>query len=588
MASAVQPTAALPEDVPYKIEKVEVPQPDDNLVIREIKVDDVPEEDAHESLSDTIQQVQVDEIIQRSAARQQPGLVERPELPEDYVRNYLLRKGMTKTLHSFQTEWYEMEFKDLHTDPAPEAVPDCYLEVARLEGEIQKLTNDLGATQSKGFNTTAASAKLKKERDYHRLAHRQIKQEKRQLQNEISQLHAHYEGLEATVARLTKKYATVSVAKTNAVMDLEKSMKDVNDMMALSQKVLHLSQEASVASTPMAQDTGAMLPPPTAPNDDRPLASDSDMPSSPAFVEEDADDAPPLDSSHLQLASTFRAHESGVSSLATNRAGTMLGTTADDGSFKTWDIATGDLLLDGAGHEAWVAACKFHPTANVAATASGDTTVRVWNLDEAECTATFSDHAYAVWDVDFHCSGSFLASCSMDSTIKLWDLNSQRCRKTLRGHTDSVNSVQFQSNSNLCVSASVDRSCIVWDILSGLTVLTLNGHNNSCNQATFSPNNERIASVDADGAVKVWETRTATCLATAPGTKSANRVAYDSTGEFISVASDDCSVKVYNSSTLELVSELKAHSDAVQGVAYAGRAGPLISGGADGTVRLWK
>ena len=33
MASAVQPTAALPEDVPYKIEKVEVPQPDDNLVL---------------------------------------------------------------------------------------------------------------------------------------------------------------------------------------------------------------------------------------------------------------------------------------------------------------------------------------------------------------------------------------------------------------------------------------------------------------------------------------------------------------------------------------------------------------------------
>ena len=101
-------------------------------------------------------------------ARPQPGLVERPELPEDYVRNYLLRKGMTKTLHCFQTEWYEMEFKDLHTDPAPDAVPDCYLEVARLEGEIQKLTTDLNTTQSKGFNTTAASAKLKKERDYHR------------------------------------------------------------------------------------------------------------------------------------------------------------------------------------------------------------------------------------------------------------------------------------------------------------------------------------------------------------------------------------------------------------------------------------
>lgn len=591
-------TAEAPEDLTHTVELVTVPIVDD-IEIAPVDVLDVPDDDAAESFLDTLQRVQVDDVQASNVQRRPHGRIDHPELPEDFVRNFLFRKGMAKALAAFQSEWYEKEFEEEVGDPAAEVVPDCYLAMAKLEETVRQLQHDIAAIQAKGAGARKVAEKLKEERDYHRLCHRQVKQDKRQLQQEVTHLKSHYTGLEDKVADLEKKYRKASVAKNNAMHDLEKSMNDVNDMMTLSQKVLNLSQDAPSTSTDNTdrksqQNAAPQTPSSVGTRPRLPTRGNTALPQTPATIleqwDEDEDDAPALDHRRLELASTFRAHSVGVSAVTANRQGSVLGTAADDGSFKTWDTSTGELLLDCYGHDTWVSSCKFHPSVHVAATASGDTTVKLWSLEDGESLTTFSDHAFAVWDIDFHCTGSFLVSGSMDNTIKLWDLNQSLCRTTLRGHQDSVNSVNFQSNSNMLVSASADKTCSMWDLYTGLKVLTLTGHKNSCNHAVFSPQNDRIASVDADGVVNIWEIRTSSILASITASKgqSANKCAFDSTGDYLSVACDDNTVKVYDSNSLKLISELKAHSEPVQSVCYAGRRGPIVSGGTDGTVRLWK
>lgn len=49
------------------------------------------------------------------------------QLVDDFVRNFLLRQGMTRTLTCFQTEWYELVQKGQLQEDNAEAVPDIYI-----------------------------------------------------------------------------------------------------------------------------------------------------------------------------------------------------------------------------------------------------------------------------------------------------------------------------------------------------------------------------------------------------------------------------------------------------------------------------
>jgi WD40 repeat protein len=37
-------------------------------------------------------------------------------------------------------------------------------------------------------------------------------------------------------------------------------------------------------------------------------------------------------------------------------------TTSDDGTWKLWTMASGELVMTGAGHRDWVGSCDFHPS----------------------------------------------------------------------------------------------------------------------------------------------------------------------------------------------------------------------------------
>jgi WD40 repeat protein len=200
------------------------------------------------------------------------------------------------------------------------------------------------------------------------------------------------------------------------------------------------------------------------------------------------------------------------------------------------------------------------------ATASGDGTVKLWSFSKSKCVATYTEHSQAVWACTFHDGGDFLVSGSMDHTCKLWDVNTGRCRMSLRGHVDSVNSVCFQPFSNNICSSSGDKTVSLWDSRSGLCIQTLYGHSNSCNNAAFNLRGDTIASSDADGGVRVWDIRMVQQrLHIDAGPLPANkcpphfqvsfrsasltvcRCCFDRSGTRLLVASDDKTIRVYNS-----------------------------------------
>ena len=63
----------------------------------------------------------------------------RPSVVDDYIRNFLIKAGMTRTLDAFNTEWYELKSKGKLAENLTLNVPDIYLKNQELDGQVTDL-----------------------------------------------------------------------------------------------------------------------------------------------------------------------------------------------------------------------------------------------------------------------------------------------------------------------------------------------------------------------------------------------------------------------------------------------------------------
>lgn len=55
---------------------------------------------------------------------------------DDFIRNFLIKVGLTRTLDSFNTEWYELQAKGRLGEEYTTKVPDIYLRNEELDEQV--------------------------------------------------------------------------------------------------------------------------------------------------------------------------------------------------------------------------------------------------------------------------------------------------------------------------------------------------------------------------------------------------------------------------------------------------------------------
>jgi eukaryotic-like serine/threonine-protein kinase len=119
-------------------------------------------------------------------------------------------------------------------------------------------------------------------------------------------------------------------------------------------------------------------------------------------------------------------------------------------------------------------------------------------------------------------------------------------------------------------------------------VHTLRGHTSSVRAVAYSPDGRQIASASNDYTVKLWDTATRQEVRTLSGhTAYATSVAYSPDGRTLASASDDRTVRLWDTVTGHEVQTLRGHSEAVVGVAYSPVGHQIASASYDRTVKLW-
>ena len=496
---------------------------------------------------------------------------------------------MTRTLDAFQREWYEFIQGGGANN---ELVPDCYVQNEDLENKVLFLQKEIDKVKKAVNKAGTQYIKMKKERDYHRMHHRRIVQEKEKLFTDMRRLKKHYQNYEPALEELKNKYETAMREKMLTKIECEKNLGKISNLQTT------LSNYESVRASANDQDKPAKEVELEGIVEQDDKAKKTFVHPKDSTIPADMGENPTLTKSlpvtcHLtrpggyRQTESFKAHDLAVSNIALHPFRDVVATVSDDTTWKMWSVPDGELLITGRGHSMWVGDCDFHPDGTQLATGSGDTSVKVWDFSEGECIHTFNDHSHPVWGVAWHQSGNFLASSSMDNTSKLFDLNSERCRCTFRGHSDSVNSLTFMPYSNILCTCSADKTISMWDIRTGLCAQTFYGHVNAINNVNFNVQGTAIVSCDAYGIVKIWDVRQVAEIASYDfEPHPANCVKFDTSGSCLAVCSNDGSIKMLEIEKNK-VSELVGHDDGVQACAFTQSGEHLISASSDTTIKVW-
>ncbi|XP_043931650.1 sperm-associated antigen 16 protein isoform X2 [Protopterus annectens] len=183
------------EEATYYLEQVTITEEsEDGYSYEEVPLDDYDsivegEEDFEKAVHAVQEQTEaIQAVTERPVLVSKYPVSHKPEVVDDFLRNFLIKMGMMKTLDCFQTEWYEMMHKNQIKSEDAEFVPDVYTHNQLLDNDIRRLKKELDKYKEAAINAKESLVKLQKERDFHRMHHKRVVQEKNRLINDIKRL----------------------------------------------------------------------------------------------------------------------------------------------------------------------------------------------------------------------------------------------------------------------------------------------------------------------------------------------------------------------------------------------------------------
>ena len=211
------------------------------------------------------------------------------------------------------------------------------------------------------------------------------------------------------------------------------------------------------------------------------------------------------------------------------------------------------------GHSGAVYAVSFSPaaargeSAEIATSSkyllssSADTTIRLWSTDTWTCLVVYKGHDHAVWDVTWAQHGTYFLSGSQDRTARIWRTDHVSDLRLFAGHDKDVDCVAFHPNGGYVFSGGCDKVVRMWAVATGFPVRMFSGHSGNITAMACSPSGKVLATADDAGQILVWDL--------APG---------------------------------KLRKRMRGHArGGIWSISWSVESTILVSGGADGTVRVW-
>jgi WD40 repeat protein len=268
------------------------------------------------------------------------------------------------------------------------------------------------------------------------------------------------------------------------------------------------------------------------------------------------------------LIRTLIGHRWGVTALALTSDGRHALSASFDGTLKLWDLRTGRPRQTFDVSEDGVIAVAVTPHGRCGITNSLVGTLKLWDLGAGQLLRSLVAHEAMVTAVAVTRDGRSAITGSKDGTLKLWDLATYRLLHTFAGHTAEVAAVAVTPDGHRALSASHDGSLRLWDLGTGQLLRAWVGHGSWETAEPIGLSNRGRRS-------RVYTTDWVTAVAMSPDGRSAVS------------GSSDCTIRLWDLSTGELLRSFFGHGAEVIAVAVTPDGRKVVSSSCDRTLRLW-
>ena len=114
---------------------------------------------------------QIETLKTTLKAEPKPHALQREVVIDDFIRNFLAKFKLDKSLNVFQQEWHELQKKGVFNDTQIGLITDVYNKNERLKERVGKMRTELKDATVRADRAKSTWEKLRKERDFHKTHH---------------------------------------------------------------------------------------------------------------------------------------------------------------------------------------------------------------------------------------------------------------------------------------------------------------------------------------------------------------------------------------------------------------------------------
>ncbi len=256
-----------------------------------------------------------------------------------------------------------------------------------------------------------------------------------------------------------------------------------------------------------------------------------------------------------------------------------------------------DFVLDRTfkGHNGWVTTLAFSPDGRRLASGSWDRTLKFWDVSTGKQLGAVAKDMKEVQSLAFSRDGHWLATENSSDTTSL--------RDPLTGHeiralpsdkplgplgSNWVYSIAFSPDGRWVASAIDDKTVRIWEVTTGRKVRDLTGLRRAVVYIAFSPDGRFLATGDDQKSIRIWDPGTGEEIYKLTGHKKpVYAVAFSPDGRWLASASADKTVKIWDLAVGHEFHTLAGHGNIVTSLAFSPDGRWLVSGSWDKTIKIW-
>jgi WD40 repeat protein len=279
-----------------------------------------------------------------------------------------------------------------------------------------------------------------------------------------------------------------------------------------------------------------------------------------------------------------------------------------DGRFLAWGTSTGivrmrtmapepDTLItvgnhyDISDHYKEVDAAAFSPVDGLLASASGDGIINLWQGGTGLLLRRMLGHNLGVGGLDFSRDGHSLASAGTDGSVRIWNVETGAQQSIVYVSAEqAASAVAFSADGRRIVAGTGfgDSTLGIWDTSKIDPIKVFYGHTGPITDVVYGTVGDQVISASEDGSVRVWNTTTGALDFLLDQKSTPYRtLALSNDGRTLAAGNADGFIRLWAMPSGDPLAEFHAHDDWINALSLSRDGTLLVSASRDRTVRVW-